>query len=270
MRHGSLFSGIGGFDLASEWMGWENIFQVEWDEYCQKVLSKNFPKVKRYEDIKKFDGTKYKGTVDIITGGFPCQPFSQAGKRKGTKDDRYLWPEMLRVIKEIKPAFVVGENVAGLLSMEDGKTLEGIFIDLENEGYEIESFIIPACSVGAWHRRDRIWVVAYTNDKRNRTKVRQCNGKREGINTKIGGKVWVSSGNSCKDVPNTKEAMCKQSGNTWARWEGFTNRNWWEAEPNVGRVADGISSRVDRLKGLGNAIVPQVAYEIFKAIEKLQ
>ena len=160
MKHGSLFSGVGGFDLAAEWMGWENIFQVEWDEYCQKVLAKNFPNVKRYGDIKEFKGES--GSVDILTGGFPCQPFSTAGKRKGESDDRYLWPEYIRVIREIKPAYVVGENVAGLASMEDGKTLEGIFLDLEGEGYEVESFIIPACSIGMWHRRNRLWIIAHT------------------------------------------------------------------------------------------------------------
>jgi DNA (cytosine-5)-methyltransferase 1 len=165
MRHGSLFSGIGGFDLAAQWMGWENIFQVEWDSHCQKVLAKNFTNVKRYGDIKEFDGTQYRGTVDILSGGFPCQPFSHAGKRKGESDDRYLWPEYLRIIREIQPSYVVGENVAGLVSMEDGKTLDGIFSDLEGEGYETEQFIIPACSVGAWHRRDRIWIVAYGSNK---------------------------------------------------------------------------------------------------------
>ena len=162
MRHGSLFSGIGGFDLASEWMGWENVFQVEIDDYCQKVLAKNFLNVKRYGDIKEFKGQP--GSVDILTGGFPCQSFSHAGKRKGKSDDRWLWPEYLRIIREIKPAYVVGENVAGLISMEDGKTLEGIFTDLEGEGYEIESFIIPAFSVGAIHRRDRIWIIGYASN----------------------------------------------------------------------------------------------------------
>ena len=152
MRHGSLFSGIGGFDFAAEWMGWENVFQVEYDEWCQKILTKNFPNVKKYRDIKDFKGYP----VDVISGGFPCQPFSHAGKRQGEADNRYLWPEMLRVIREAKPTFVVGENVAGLVSMENGKTLDGIFADLENEGYTVESFIIPAASVGAWHERQNL------------------------------------------------------------------------------------------------------------------
>ena len=144
LSHGSLFSGIGGFDLAASWMGWNNIFQCEKDEWCRKVLAKNFPNTKRFEDIKEFNAKEYYGTVDVISGGFPCQPFSTAGRRKGETDDRYLWPEMLRIIGEVKPTFVVGENVAGLLSMENGKTLDKICLDLENEGYQIELFVIPA------------------------------------------------------------------------------------------------------------------------------
>jgi DNA-cytosine methyltransferase len=166
MNHGSLFSGIGGFDLAAQWIGWTNIFQVEIDNYCNKVLEKHFPDVKRFRDIYEFDGTQFRGSVDIISGGFPCQPFSQAGKRQGTKDDRYLWPQMLRIIREVQPAFVVGENVAGLISMENGRTLERIFADLEDAGYRLETFVIPACAVGTWHRRDRIWIVAYCNSRR--------------------------------------------------------------------------------------------------------
>lgn len=283
MRHGSLFSGIGGFDLASEWMGWENIFQVEWDKYCQKVLEKNFPKVNRYGDIKKFKGIE--GSVDIISGGFPCQPFSQAGKRKGTEDDRYLWPEMLRVIREVKPTFVVGENVAGLLSMEEGKTLEIILDDLENEGYEIESFIIPAASIGAWHRRERIWICGYSNSDTNRETVgaglREKEKKEAGI-----GQVNSASGNPGrttnrfeirKNASNTNRQRSqgyrgfKECKEKWASWSGSEAlQEIWEFEPSVGRVASRIPRRVDRLKGLGNAIVPQVAYEIFKAIENIK
>ncbi|HDY88437.1 MAG TPA: DNA (cytosine-5-)-methyltransferase, partial [bacterium] len=143
MRHGALFNGIAGFMLAAEWMGWENVFSVEIDDWCNNVSKKNFPNVIQYGDIKTFKGEA--GSVDILTGGFPCQPFSHAGFRKGKSDDRYLWPEYLRIIREIKPTYVVGENVAGLISMEDGKILDGIFTDLEDEGYNIESFIIPAC-----------------------------------------------------------------------------------------------------------------------------
>lgn len=164
LKHGSLFSGIGGFDLASEWMGWENIFQVEIDEFCQRVLQKNFPKTNKYYDIKKFDGTKYRGTIDIITGGFPCQPFSQAGKRKGSEDERALFPEMLRVIREVRPRWVVAENVGGIISIDNGDYFEEVCSQLQNEGYEVQPVIIPASSINAPHRRDRVWFVAH--DKR--------------------------------------------------------------------------------------------------------
>jgi DNA (cytosine-5)-methyltransferase 1 len=174
MKHGSLFSGIGGFDLASEWMGWENVFQVEIDKFCTKVLEKNFPNVKRYGDIKEFDGTEYRESVDILSGGFPCQPFSVAGKRKGKTDDRHLWPEYLRVIREVKPSYVVGENVPGIINME----LDNIIADLEGEGYTTEQFIIPACALNAPHRRDRLWVVAYHNNAGSRTSRSNINNNR--------------------------------------------------------------------------------------------
>ena len=163
MKHGSLFSGIGGFDLAAEWMGWENVFHCEIAEFPRKVLKYHFPKSICYEDIKKTDFTKHRGEIDIISGGFPCQPYSNAGKRKGKEDDRHLWPEMLRVIREVQPRFVVGENVAGLLSWNNGMVFHEIITDLENEGYETQAFLIPACATNAPHRRDRIWFVAHAN-----------------------------------------------------------------------------------------------------------
>lgn len=173
MHHLSLFSGIGGFDLAAEWMGWVNVAQVEKDPFCLKVLEKNFPNTKRYHDIKEFDGTDYAGRVDIITGGFPCQPFSQAGARRGTGDDRHLWPEMLRVISTIKPTWVIAENVRGLLSIEQGMVFEQVCLDLENIGYEVQPVIIPAVAVNAPHRRDRVWFIGYSHKNQlNRSKSR--------------------------------------------------------------------------------------------------
>ena len=157
MRHGSLFSGIGGFDLAAEWMGWENAFHCEWNEFGQKVLKHHFPKADSYEDICKTDFRKYAGSVQIISGGFPCQPFSQAGKRKGTDDERYLWHEMLRAIQEIKPKFVIAENVYGITNIDGGMVFEQVHSDLEAEGYEVQPYIIPACAKDAPHRRDRCW-----------------------------------------------------------------------------------------------------------------
>jgi DNA (cytosine-5)-methyltransferase 1 len=163
MTHASLFSGIGGFDLAATWMNWQNIFQVEIDPYCQLVLQKHFPHAHRYTDIRTFDARPYRGAVDVISGGFPCQPFSVAGKRLGNEDDRALWPEMLRVIREVGPRYVVGENVAGLLSMDGGRVFDGIHTDLENAGYTVETYLIPAVGVGAPHKRDRLWIVAHND-----------------------------------------------------------------------------------------------------------
>jgi len=275
MRHGSLFSGIGGFDLAAEWMGWENMFQVEWDSFCQKVLAKNFPNVNRYGDIKEFDGTKYRGLIDIISGGFPCQPFSNAGKKKGREDDRYLWPQMLRVINEIKPAYIVGENVAGLVSMDHGKILDSILSDLENEGYTTEQFIIPACAVGAWHRRDRIWIVSYLNANGC------CNGelppkgpsKRRGESfDRIEGLDKINPNNRSKRNEGIEpEAIQELEG--FQRGENQRIYADWQRRPDLFtpilcRSYDGLPYGVDRIKSLGNAIVPQVVYQIFKAIEQ--
>ena len=278
MKHGSLFSGIGGFDLAAEWVGWENVLQVENDKFCNKVLKKNFPKVKRYGDIKEFKG--HKGQCDIISGGFPCQPFSHAGKRQGETDDRYLWPEMLRVISEIKPSWVVGENVAGLISLENGKTLERIFVDLEAEGYEVESFIIPACSVGAWHRRDRIWIIAYISNYSNCPNGRQAE-KTESISReyrktrctrqpiRTDSSFYSNDGSKRnegiwkKEIQELKGIQRSEDGGVYANIEGRPDLS----TPVLCRSFHGISNGMDRLKGLGNSIVPQVAYELFKAIE---
>jgi len=160
MKHGSLFSGIGGFDLAADWMGWENIFHCEIAEFPRKILNHYWPNAECHEDIKKTDFTKYRGTVDIISGGFPCQPYSAAGKRLGKEDDRHLWPEMLRVIREVKPQWVVGENVRGLLNWNGGMVFHEVCADLENIGYEVQAFIIPASGINAPHQRERLWIVA--------------------------------------------------------------------------------------------------------------
>jgi len=177
MNHASLFSGIGGFDLAADWMGWNNIFQVEIDEYCNKILSRHFPKVERHGDIKTFDGKYYRGSVDVISGGFPCQPYSLAGKRKKDEDPRALWPEMFRVIREIQPSWIVAENVPGI----QGLSLENILASLENEGYQSQTFIIPNASNGTWDRRYRVWIIANINQLRcnNEQKDFTQQGKRE-------------------------------------------------------------------------------------------
>ena len=170
MRHGSLFSGIGGFDLAAEWMGWENVFHCEWNEFGQKVLKYYWPNAESFTDITKTDFTKYANRIDVLTGGFPCQPYSLAGKRIGKEDDRHLWPEMCRAIREIKPTWVVGENVYGLVNWNGGLVFHEVQADLENQGYEVFPFLLPACGVNAPHQRYRIFFVAYSkpcSDSRN-------------------------------------------------------------------------------------------------------
>jgi DNA (cytosine-5)-methyltransferase 1 len=166
MKHGSLFSGIGGFDLAAHWMGWENVFHCEIEEFPRNVLKHYFPNSICYEDIKQTDFTIHRGKIDIITGGFPCQPYSAAGKREGKNDERHLWPEMLRCISEVQPRWVVGENVLGLVNWSGGLVFEEVQSDLEAQGYEIQPYILPAAAKNAPHRRDRVWFVANRNDTR--------------------------------------------------------------------------------------------------------
>lgn len=178
--HASLFSGIGGFDLAAEWAGLKNVFNCEIDSFCRKVLKYHFPNAKQYEDIRATDFTIWSGKVDVLSGGFPCQPFSTAGKRKGTEDDRYLWPEMLRAIREIQPRWVLGENVRGIVNWNGGMVFEQVLADLEDAGYEVTPYLVPACGVGAPHRRDRVWFVA-KNTKRDGFEVGDVEKERTDV-----------------------------------------------------------------------------------------
>ena len=241
ITHAELFAGIGGFSLAAKWKGWENVFAVEIDEWCRNKLKMNFKQADIYGDIKDFKGTKYKGQVDVLSGGFPCQPFSFSGQRKGKGDDRYLWPEMLRVCREVRPRFVVAENVPGIISME----LDNVLADLENEGYTCwPPLVIPACAVGADHRRDRVWIVAHTNG--------------HGCETFLPGNK--------KHRPQTirPSAKCYSHLVTAEQFE----RSF--SQPLLIGSKDGLPPTVDvmnALKASGNAIVPQVAYTIFKQIE---
>ena len=177
MNHGSLFSGIGGFDLAAEWSGFTNLFNCEWEEFPRKVLKHHFPNAEQFGDIKEFNATTYSGRIDILSGGFPCQPFSVAGKRKGTEDERYLWKEMFRVIRECQPRWVVGENVRGLVNWSDGLVFETCCSDLEALGYSVQSFIVPACAVNAPHRRDRVWIVAHSDNIRTSSRLGEVQSK---------------------------------------------------------------------------------------------
>ena len=298
MRHGSLFSGIGGFDLAAEWMGWENVFHCEWMEFPRKVLEYYWPDADSHIDICKTDFKKYEGTIDVISGGFPCQPFSLAGKRKGTDDERYLWGEMLRAIQEIKPTWVIAENVFGIVNIDGGLVFEQVCLDLENEGYEVQPFIIPAAAKNAPHRRDRCWFVAYSN----RDGSNQCNGNDE-VNTSEGrqyalGNAEQGNGNgNATDTEQHRLQGCSETRNiSKKKSKTFSKRSkssisiktngsrypkqQWEKFPAQSPVCggdDGLPTELDgitfpkwrneSIKGYGNAIVPQIAYELFKIIE---
>lgn len=288
MTHGSLFSGIGGFDLAAEWMGWENIFHCEINEFGKNILKYYWPKAISYDDITKTDFTIHRGKIDILTGGFPCQPYSVAGKRKGKEDERHLWPEMLRAIREIHPRWILGENVFGIVNWSGGLVFEEVQTDLEAEGYEVQAYVLPACAKNAPHRRYRIWFVAYTSNKRcnNRSDNRQERHIQNDIGItqkdKSKGNGWECGiSKACTIDANTNNERLQgreEAGNITSIWE---NRNEqpkrlphlskWENFPTQSSICgrdDGVSDRVDRIKALGNAIVPQIAHEIFKAIEK--
>ena len=236
-----LFSGIGGFSLGLEATGkFKTIGFCEQDKFCQKVLRKHWNDVPIYEDIKKLDGTKIK--ADVITGGFPCQSISIAGKQKGKDDDRFLFPEMLRVIKEVKPRWIIGENVQNLINIADGQILQGIHNDLEAENFEVQTFCISAASVGAWHKRARVWIVAAnTNSRLSFRENEEVQARRDA---------------TC--------SICKSRKQTW-----------WETQSELCGVPNGIQyelypDRANRIKALGNAIVPQIATEIGKAIIKAE
>jgi len=284
LTHGSLFSGIGGFDLAAEWMGWDNKFHCEWNEFGQKVLHYYWPEAECFTDITKSDFTKYYGKIDILTGGFPCQPYSSAGKRKGKDDERHLWPEMLRAIREIAPRFVVGENVRGLTNWNGGLVFEEVCAELESYGYQVAPVIIPACAVNAPHKRERIWFVAYADGAEQRNYTRANNREAE--------KVWrQNQGDVSRELSSNgvtiqpKGVRLQESGEVGemerTRSKLTSKRTNWNQFPTQSPICsgnDGLSGELDgitfpkwrneSIKAYGNAIVPQVAYQIFQAIEK--
>lgn len=329
MKQIGLFAGIGGFELAARWVGWETLAVSEIDPFCQKILQYHFPGAQLHGDIKTTDFTGYNGQCDIITGGFPCQPFSSAGKRRGTADERYLWPEMLRVIDEVKPRWVIGENVRGLVNWDGGLVFDTVCTELENTGYEVQPFIIPACGVNAPHRRERIWFIA--NAKGYATRKQEPKNREWAEHTTERGKVWsdvtriggngnvadaknvfdthsvgrfkvgvpygdvsknetereFSAANSTRNTENefignadgpfsSKEREIQKNN---PKRSGIGGQNPWEKfpiEPPVCSGNDGFPDGLDgitfskwrkeSIKGYGNAIVPQIAYEIYKAI----
>ena len=367
MNHISLFTGIGGIDLASEWAGFDTILQVENEPYCLQVLEKHWPNVERCTDIRSLNGRKYRGTIDLLSGGFPCQPYSGAGKRKAFDDDRDLWPEMFRIIQEVRPTWVLGENVANFTNLGLDRTIS----NLESEGYEVQTFNIPAVAVSAWHQRARIFVVGYaehygpSSSKESRSTAKTGNDDKEGkdqagqpsgtggredyesvadsesnkeertlratesIDATGDSRLESTGGGDRLEQGRTGQAMADSdnSGNRTPEYEADRNRKkddqgrqrqpqpkssrssevmadsesgkrhehetnsgdgrleaqkipgnrsslpgesaWWSSEPNVGRVAHGIPKRVDRLRALGNAVVPQQVYPILEAIAKI-
>ena len=310
MTHGSLFSGIGGFDLAARWAGWDNLFNCEIDLFCRTVLKYHFPDAEQYGDIKTTDFTVWRDRIDVLSGGFPCQPFSQAGKRKGTKDDRYLWPEMLGVIRSVRPRWVVGENVLGIVNWSKGLVFEQVCSDLEAEGYEVQPFVIPACGVNAPHRRYRTWFVAHRSDarledvrqKRQNTVLSggitsdtqcfrgyqlhqdiqsgQSNGKEF---DNVSGKRNVADTNCkrlqrCKNKRSVGEIRTEQqkqfAGSFCPHWQDFpTQSPVCNRNDGLSYGLDGITFpkwRKESIKAYGNAIVPQVAYRIFETINEYE
>ena len=302
MTHGSLFSGIGGFDLAAEWMGWQNVFHCEWMPFPRQVLHYYWPEAISYEDVTKTDFSVHRGAIDILTGGFPCQPYSAAGKRLGTEDNRHLWPHMLRAIREIQPRWVVGENVRGLTNWNDWVVFDEVQADLESAGYEVLPFLLPACAVNAPHRRDRIWFVAYnsvygnaadaTSDRREWP--RQEIEVKEGLQTrpKPTGKLeWgferlcrnghaadasgkrLQRGQNSRGIAGIGQKSHKQpTRHICSDWQVFpTQSPICGGDDGLPTELDGITFpkwRAESIKGYGNAIVPQVALQIFKAIEQ--
>lgn len=341
MTHLSLFSGIGGLDLAAEMAGMVTVGQCEWADYPTRVLERHWPDVPRWRDIRTLTGESFHEktglrTVDVISGGFPCQPFSVAGKRRGTEDDRYLWPEMLRVIRELQPRWVVGENVAGIVNM----ALDTVLADLENEGYEGRAVLVPACGVDAPHRRERCAILAYRDGLRR-------GGRRTEGQGVLRDAARNEAGSGCADVSDAEGVGCEIDGADGESKRGirfetspitrictlpnaddggrtvrrdrqlsaaaslggggadnaggaaeYAGRERRAVEPRLGGMADGISdwlergmsvpgcwlpeppgipritarkeNRRERLKCLGNAVVPQQFYPIFQAIADIE
>ena len=292
MRHVDLCSGIGGFALGFQWAGLSPQPQLFCDiePWCRKILQQHWPNVPVASDVKELasDPERFVPDCDILTAGYPCQPFSFAGKRKGEEDDRHIWPYILKIIAFKRPTWCIFENVYGHISLG----LDSVLSDLEAEGYTTRTFVVPACGVNAPHKRNRLWIVAYTNSPRQRSGEGEPRASQEGNNTgwiredvsDTNSKrlqehghskptVTVSEGGS--DVPNPKSIGVQ---GLWSSWEQESHahegqevsvrnseggrQTIWDVEPNVGRVAHGIPKRVDRIKGLGNAIVPQIAQRI--------
>jgi len=317
-----LFSGIGGFSLGLESTGFfETIAFVEKDKFCQKILKKNFNNIPIEEDIRNVKGERY--AADVITGGFPCQPFSVAGKRKGTDDDRYLWDETIRIVRECKPRWFIGENVEGIINIQEGVVLRQVCDDLEKEGFEVQCVVIPASGIGAWHQRKRVWILAYSehngsyrskgnetiessNEQEKRLSVRDdqdatnsdsirhrrwssegCTNERWSfLPREQEGREMGSEAQRCNgDDANTNSEESQGYGvstNMETKQRQVSSNNsieeqqtWWEAQSALCRNVNGISyeldkDRANRIKSLGNSIVPLIARQLGLAIMKAE
>ena len=328
-----LFSGIGGFSLGAEANDIPTVAFVEKDPFCQKVLRKHWSNTPIISDIRTVKGEDYETDgVTIVSGGFPCQPFSQAGKRKGTDDDRYLWDETLRVVTETKPRWFIGENVDGLVSIQDGMVLRQVQDDLEKEGFQVQCLVVPASGIGAWHQRKRVWIIGHnvsnsigelsdgcsgttrhsesklkgmvSNETKNGDKVRsetercgeqttsrgnvsdtnhsrfqdwseQCEGQSTSSQQRESSSSRHSSVSDTNESRlqrhNTKQKLSKKKLRFTTNKDDETRKTWWQVESTVCGVPDGVSygldkGRVGRIKALGNSIVPQIAYQLFKSI----
>lgn len=278
MRHVDLCSGIGGFSLGFEWAGLSRpVMFCDVEPWCRKVLAKHWPDVPIAEDVKEIADDP-EGTIpecDILTAGYPCQPFSQAGKRRGEADDRHIWPYIREIVARKRPTWCVFENVYGHVSMG----LDTVLTDLEADGYTTRPFIVPACAVDAPHRRDRVWIVGYSEDiGRHRWTAQAGRAGQAHQSDEPRPKVWGEPSRPSEDVAHADSVRpqgvgaepndARQAGLRCREARG--DKGFWAAEPDVCRVLNGVPRRVDRLKGLGNAIVPQVAMQIGVAIRQCE
>ncbi len=309
--HLSLFSGIGGLDLAAEWAGFRTVAFVERDKYCQRVLARHWPGVPIFDDVCKVTADALRGGCDdsgnpekgclpagergaagaeqqrgrrehraiahdpvrglsLLTGGFPCQPHSVAGKRKASGDERDLWHECARITGEFRPRWAVFENVPGLLSSEGGSFFARVLGDLASMGYRVGWGVWGANDVGALHKRDRVFIVAHLAN----SGIGRCGGEDGGGMEQPRGAETIGGSEDVADADGQRSQgrdECEWSGAEWLAWKGREPESRiWSVEPPVGRVAHGIPRRVDRLRALGNAVVPQQAYPIFKAIAEIE
>ena len=274
MRHVDLCSGIGGFALGFEMAGLSKpILFCEIDKWCQKILRQHWRDVPILEDVKKLanDPERTVPDCEILTAGYPCQPFSTAGKRKGEKDDRHIWPYIMQIVTCKRPTWCVFENVSGHISLG----LDKVLSDLEAEDYSARPFVIPACGVDAPHRRDRVWIVANSNRSSDRRTSRQDEETDGEVSKRNYSGVADQSSQVCTSLANTNSQRPQgdvRQGKTTKKGQsqGYSPEcSWWATEPDVGRMAHGIPNRVDRIKGLGNAIVPQIAEQIGRVIKEI-